>query len=61
MTFFPVNSGILALTDERNTAPHKGVVPILVGLLVMAIGLSYGYNCGYPINPARDLGPRIYT
>ncbi|OQV21572.1 Aquaporin-10 [Hypsibius exemplaris] len=53
--------GILALTDERNTAPPKGVVPILVGLLVTAIGLSYGYNCGYPINPARDLGPRIFT
>lgn len=53
--------GIMALTDERNMAPHKGVVPILVGLLVTAIGLSYGYNCGYPINPARDLGPRIFT
>ncbi|XP_055338694.1 aquaporin-10-like isoform X2 [Paramacrobiotus metropolitanus] len=53
--------GILALTDERNMAPHKGVVPILVGLLVTVIGLSYGYNCGYPINPARDLGPRIFT
>lgn len=48
--------GILALTDERNSAPHKGVVPILVGLLIAAIGLSFGFNCGYPINPARDLG-----
>ena len=54
-------SGILALTDERNMVPAKGLVPILVGLLVTAIGLSYGYNCGYPINPARDLGPRLFT
>ncbi|GAU88236.1 AQP6 [Ramazzottius varieornatus] len=53
--------GILALTDERNSNPHKGIVPILVGLLIAAIGLSFGYNCGYPINPARDLGPRIFT
>lgn len=20
-----------------------------------------GYNCGYPINPARDLAPRLFT
>lgn len=53
--------GILALTDERNTAPAKGVTPILIGLLVTVIGLSYGYNCGFPINPARDLGPRLFT
>ncbi|XP_055338696.1 aquaporin-7-like [Paramacrobiotus metropolitanus] len=53
--------GVLALTDERNTNPHKGVVPILVGLLIAAIGLAFGFNCGYPINPARDLGPRIFT
>ncbi|OQV21573.1 Aquaporin-10 [Hypsibius exemplaris] len=53
--------GILALTDERNSNPQKGVVPILVGLLITAIGLSFGFNCGYPINPARDLGPRIFT
>ena len=22
---------------------------------------ALGYNCGFPINPARDLGPRIFT
>nr|G5CTG7.1 RecName: Full=Aquaporin-10; Short=AQP-10 [Milnesium tardigradum]AEP14564.1 aquaporin 10 [Milnesium tardigradum] len=53
--------GILALTDNRNTGPPGGVVPILVGCLVMAIGLAYGFNCGYPINPARDMGPRLFT
>ncbi|MEO8711349.1 MAG: aquaporin, partial [Parafilimonas sp.] len=30
-----------------------------VALLVLAIGLSLGGPTGYPINPARDLGPRI--
>lgn len=48
------------LIDLANS-PHKGIVPILVGLLIAAIGLSFGYNCGYPINPARDLGPRIFV
>jgi glycerol uptake facilitator protein len=36
-----------------------GIAPLLVGLLVLAIGLSLGGPTGYAINPARDLGPRI--
>ncbi len=36
-----------------------GFAPLLVGLLVFAIGLSLGGPTGYAINPARDLGPRI--
>lgn len=36
-----------------------GLSPLLVGLLVLAIGLSLGGPTGYAINPARDLGPRI--
>jgi glycerol uptake facilitator protein len=37
----------------------QAVVPLLIGLLVFAIGLSLGGPTGYAINPARDLGPRI--
>jgi glycerol uptake facilitator protein len=36
-----------------------GLVPLIVGLLVLSIGLSLGGPTGYAINPARDLGPRI--
>lgn len=36
-----------------------GLNPFIVGLLIMAIGLSLGGPTGYAINPARDLGPRI--
>jgi glycerol uptake facilitator protein len=36
-----------------------GIAPLVVGLLVLAIGLSLGGPTGYAINPARDLGPRI--
>jgi glycerol uptake facilitator len=32
---------------------------LIVGLLILAIGLSLGGPTGYAINPARDLGPRI--
>ena len=35
--------------------------PIMVGLLVVAIGMAFGGMHGYPINPARDFGPRLFT
>lgn len=37
----------------------EGLNPLIVGLLIVAIGLSLGGTTGYAINPARDLGPRI--
>ncbi|SFJ44613.1 glycerol uptake facilitator protein [Halobacillus dabanensis] len=36
-----------------------GLNPLIVGLLIVAIGMSLGATTGYAINPARDLGPRI--
>jgi glycerol uptake facilitator protein len=50
--------GVLAIGADKATAA-TGVVALLVGLLVLAIGLSLGGPTGYAINPARDLGPRI--
>lgn len=35
--------------------------PLLVGLVVVAIGMSFGGLHGYAINPARDFGPRLFT
>jgi MIP family channel proteins len=52
---------IFAITDQRNTPPPQGLGPIVVGLLVLVIGMTFGYNAGYAINPARDLGPRLFT
>jgi glycerol uptake facilitator protein len=50
---------VAALVDRRNLAPKGNLTPFLVGLAVAAIGMSYGANAGYAINPARDLGPRL--
>ena len=50
---------ILAITDIRNTAPAANLTPFVVGLLVVAIGMAWGTNAGYAINPARDFGPRL--
>ena len=52
---------ICALADKRNLAPAPSVAPVLVGATVLVIGITFGYNCGYAINPARDLGPRLFT
>jgi glycerol uptake facilitator len=52
---------ISALIDRRNLAPKANLTPWLVGLGVAAIGMSYGANAGYAINPARDFGPRLFA
>lgn len=50
---------ILAVTDLRNTSPAANIAPLIVGLVVVAIGMAWGTNAGYAINPARDFGPRL--
>ena len=52
---------IFGITDPRNSAPPAGVTPVVVGLLVVLIGATFGFNSGYAINPARDVGPRLFT
>jgi glycerol uptake facilitator protein len=52
---------IFALTDERNQPPRANLAPLIVGFVVVAIGLSFGANAGYAINPARDFGPRLFA
>ncbi len=52
---------IFALTDERNFKLPPHAVPFCVGLVVLVIGISFGKLHGYAINPARDLGPRLFT
>ena len=51
---------VLALSDERNQPPAI-LTPILVGLVVVAIGIGFGKMHGYAINPARDFGPRLFV
>lgn len=50
---------IMALIHPRNRGPLANLAPLLIGLLVVAIGMAWGANAGYAINPARDFGPRL--
>jgi MIP family channel proteins len=52
---------IFGITDPRNAPPPTGLAPVVVGLLVVLIGATFGFNSGYAINPARDFGPRLFT
>uniref|UniRef100_A0A673C1P4 Aquaporin 10b n=1 Tax=Sphaeramia orbicularis TaxID=375764 RepID=A0A673C1P4_9TELE len=51
----------VALEDRRHGPLAEGLHPVLVGGLILTVGLSMGSNCGFPLNPARDLGPRLFT
>jgi glycerol uptake facilitator protein len=50
---------ILAITDAAGTPPGANLAPFIIGLLVVGIGMAWGTNAGYAINPARDFGPRL--
>jgi glycerol uptake facilitator protein len=55
--------GLLTVLTPKNLVPNSGFesafAPLLVGVIVFAVGLSLGGSTGYAINPARDLGPRL--
>ncbi|MET7286642.1 MIP/aquaporin family protein [Streptomyces sp. NPDC005573] len=52
---------VVAVLDLRNQAVKSNLGPLVVGFIVAAIGMSFGANAGYAINPARDFGPRLFT
>nr|BEH82909.1 aquaporin-10 [Clupea pallasii] len=52
---------ILPLGDEHNTPAPPGLIPPIVGAIVLGISTGMSSNCGGAINPARDLGPRLFT
>ena len=49
---------IFALTDKKNMNMKPGKIPFAVSLVVLAINVSFGSNCGAVLNPARDFAPR---
>jgi glycerol uptake facilitator protein len=52
---------IFAIVDEINQPVRANLAPVVIGFVVVAIGLSFGANAGYAINPARDFGPRLFA
>ncbi|WP_279022908.1 MIP/aquaporin family protein [Gibbsiella quercinecans] len=52
---------ILALTDDGNGIPRGPLAPLLIGILIAVIGASMGPLTGFALNPARDLGPKMFA
>jgi glycerol uptake facilitator protein len=53
--------GIFAVTEQFNEmAPGANGGALIIGFLVALIGASMGYLEAWPLNPARDFGPRLF-
>jgi glycerol uptake facilitator protein len=52
---------VFSVADERNLAPKGNLGPLMVGLGVAAIGMCFGAQTGFAINPARDFGPKLFA
>jgi glycerol uptake facilitator-like aquaporin len=48
------------ITDKRNKIP-KAAQPPMFGIMLASICSGFALNTGNAMNPARDLGPRIFT
>lgn len=62
-----IATGILTLTAEAITDPRNfggipvSMHPICLALMIMSLIFSFPYNCMCPLNPARDISPRLFT
>ncbi|XP_059845593.1 aquaporin-3-like isoform X4 [Hypanus sabinus] len=52
---------ILIIVDPLHTPVRTGLEAFTIGLVVLIIGWSMGSNSQYSLNPARDIGPRLFT
>ncbi|XP_023611649.1 aquaporin-9-like isoform X1 [Myotis lucifugus] len=52
---------IFAIFDSRNWSVPRGLEPVVIALLILVLTTSLELNCGCAMNPARDLGPRLFT
>ncbi|XP_055488492.1 aquaporin-3-like isoform X2 [Leucoraja erinacea] len=52
---------ILIIVDPLHTPVQTGLEAFTIGVVVLIIGWSMGSNSQYSLNPARDIGPRLFT
>ncbi|UJR28156.1 hypothetical protein I4U23_009410 [Adineta vaga] len=52
---------IMALGNDYNNLISNAAKPFSFVLMVTTFGFSMSLNCGNPINPVRDFGPRLFA
>ena len=52
---------VIVSTSDTGNTPAGRTKPLIIGLSLVAIGISFGWETGFAVNPARDLGPRIFA
>jgi len=52
---------VFSMCDRQNMGTPKGLGPLVIFMVFVAITVSLGMETSFGINPARDLGPRILT
>lgn len=50
---------VLALGDDANAPAGAGMGALVIGFLVTALTMAFGFTTGGCFNPARDIGPRL--
>ncbi|XP_044518314.1 aquaporin-9 [Gracilinanus agilis] len=51
---------VFAIFDDKNLRVPKGLEPFAIFMLILVLTCALGMN-GAAMNPARDLGPRVFT
>lgn len=51
----------MALGNDYNNLISNSAKPFAFALMITTFGFTMGLNCGNPINPARDFGPRLFA
>lgn len=52
---------VIMVTGHPNNLPFRTAQGVMIAAGVMTICLGLGYTSGFSINPARDMGPRLFT
>ena len=51
---------LFAIGDEKNN-PAGDLGPLVIFFLIFGLGAAFGWETGYALNLARDLGPRLLS
>lgn len=51
---------VAMIRDRRHRLPSWSQ-PMLIGLSLLLVGVAFGFNSSFGVNPARDFGPRLFT